>query len=87
MSGPPPGYNDAVMRRLILFVLTLGLGAVAYSLLRAGCGDAPGSEAPPGAGGGDAPPAGGRCAARTRSGSRCTRQAEPGSGYCWQHGG
>jgi endonuclease YncB( thermonuclease family) len=26
-----------------------------------------------------------RCAANTKSGARCKRQAEPGSKYCWQH--
>lgn len=26
-----------------------------------------------------------RCAAETRSGRRCSRPAEPGSQYCWQH--
>ena len=26
-----------------------------------------------------------RCQAHTRSGKRCTRPAEPGSDYCWQH--
>jgi len=28
-----------------------------------------------------------RCVATTRSGSRCTRDAEPGSDRCWQHAG
>jgi hypothetical protein len=28
-----------------------------------------------------------RCAAVTQSGSRCSREAEPGSTRCWQHGG
>lgn len=28
-----------------------------------------------------------RCAAITRGGSRCTRDSEAGSDYCWQHGG
>lgn len=27
-----------------------------------------------------------RCAAETRGGKRCSREAEPGSRYCWQHG-
>lgn len=26
-----------------------------------------------------------RCVASTRSGSQCTRNAKPGSSYCWQH--
>jgi hypothetical protein len=29
--------------------------------------------------------AGGRCAAITKSGKRCKRNAAPGSAYCWQH--
>lgn len=28
---------------------------------------------------------GGRCVATTQSGSRCTRPADEGSRYCWQH--
>lgn len=28
----------------------------------------------------------GTCAARTRSGAACSRPAEPGSQFCWQHG-
>lgn len=28
-----------------------------------------------------------RCAAVTQSGTRCSRDAEPGSTHCWQHGG
>lgn len=82
------------MRKLVLFVLTLCLGAVAYSLLRTeqqervpeegapGPGERPpGRSAEPGAA---APPA--TCAAKTRSGKPCTRAAEPGSRFCWQHG-
>ena len=26
-----------------------------------------------------------RCAATTRKGTRCSRNAQPGSNYCWQH--
>lgn len=26
-----------------------------------------------------------RCAGRTKSGSRCSREAQPDSRYCWQH--
>lgn len=26
-----------------------------------------------------------RCAAVTQSGTRCSREPEPGSAYCWQH--
>ena len=28
-----------------------------------------------------------QCAATTKKGSQCKRQASPGSQYCWQHGG
>lgn len=28
-----------------------------------------------------------RCAAVTQGGARCSREAEPGSTRCWQHGG
>jgi colicin import membrane protein len=28
---------------------------------------------------------GGRCQAITAKGTQCTRQADPGSNYCWQH--
>jgi hypothetical protein len=78
-----------VFRKLVWFLLALGLGAVAYSLVRgeptvagaapAGAGDERGNGPPPGPGD--------RCAATTGSGRRCRREAEPGSPYCWQHGG
>ncbi|MGB2713514.1 MAG: hypothetical protein WBC51_05000 [Vicinamibacterales bacterium] len=28
-----------------------------------------------------------RCAAITKKGTQCSRNAKPGSAYCWQHGG
>jgi len=28
-----------------------------------------------------------RCAAVTQGGARCSREVEPGSTHCWQHGG
>ena len=28
-----------------------------------------------------------QCAATTKKGTQCKRQASPGSSYCWQHGG
>jgi putative hemolysin len=28
-----------------------------------------------------------QCAATTKKGTQCKRQASPGSAYCWQHGG
>jgi hypothetical protein len=30
---------------------------------------------------------GGRCQATTKKGSQCSRNAKPGSSFCWQHGG
>jgi hypothetical protein len=29
----------------------------------------------------------GRCQATTKKGTQCSRNAKPGSNYCWQHGG
>ena len=29
----------------------------------------------------------GRCLATTKAGTQCKRKADPGSKYCWQHGG
>lgn len=29
----------------------------------------------------------GRCQAKTKKGTQCSRNAKPGSIYCWQHGG
>jgi endonuclease YncB( thermonuclease family) len=34
-----------------------------------------------------APVSSGRCMAITKKGTRCKRNASPGSSYCWQHGG
>jgi len=57
-------------------------------------GPLPGPEAEPGSPAArvavDAAPADGnaaalRCAAETRGGRRCSREAEPGSRFCWQH--
>ena len=89
------------LKRLLLLLGTLGLGALAYSLLRTeGELGAPAEAAGPGAAGPEpeprpepepagAPPtvAPARCAATTKSGKRCGREAQPGSRYCWQHGG
>lgn len=84
-----------ILKRLSLILATLGLGAVAYSLLRA-----EGERAlRPATGASKEGPAGEpptepkaaaeekrrRCAAKTSSGKRCTREAQPGSQYCWQH--
>lgn len=46
--------------------------------------DASDASAEPGATQADDPA---RCAAVTQGGSRCSREAEPGSTHCWQHGG
>ena len=64
-------------RGLTLAAIAVGLGFFAASLLR--------TERRVAEGGGAAPEAG-VCAARTRSGAPCSRPAEPGSDYCWQHG-
>lgn len=87
-------YNRPIMHRFVkrLFWLatTLGLGALAYALMRnegervmrfvsregRGEGEPPGSRA-------EAGPA--QCAAFTKSGERCVREAQPGSDFCWQH--
>ena len=66
-----------MFRGLILGAIAVGVGMFAASLLRTektAAGDA-GAEA-----------RSGTCAARTRSGAACSRPAEPGSEYCWQHG-
>lgn len=77
------------LKRLLFLAATLGLGALAYSLMRTegervlrpvsggGGGEPPGPKPVEGE-----PP---RCAGTTRSGSRCTREAQPGSDFCWQH--
>jgi len=91
-----------ILKRLLLIVATLGLGAVAYALLRAEgeralrpAGGGGAREEPPGAPPGAPKPAPspaavaapGRCVGVTASGKRCAREASPGSDYCWQHGG
>lgn len=68
-----------MLQRLLLFAVAMAAGVVLYAVLRAD--DARGSRARPA---GEAPA--GRCAATTGSGARCSRDAEPGSRYCWQHG-
>jgi hypothetical protein len=88
-----------ILRRFLLILITLALGAFGYALLRTETGG--GSRAEPGeADEGEAPapapeavegPAASaqprRCRALTRGGKRCSREAEAGSDYCWQHGG
>lgn len=46
--------------------------------------DAADAAAEPGATQADDPA---RCAAVTQSGTRCSREVEPGATHCWQHGG
>jgi hypothetical protein len=65
------------MRRLLYLWLTVALAYLAWALWRSS--DRGGYAA---AESGEAP---GRCLAETRSGGRCSRDAEPGSDYCWQH--
>lgn len=65
-------------RGLFLAVLAAGLGLFGASLLR--------TERRASEGSGSAPAAAGACAARTRSGAPCSRPAEPGAEFCWQHG-
>jgi hypothetical protein len=99
------------LKRLFFALATLGLGALAYALLRTespdetvgarGTGDG-GSPEPAGpsertearpaapVAAPEAPAATAEppiCAGRTKSGKRCSRPAQPGSRYCWQHGG
>lgn len=88
-----------ICKRLLLILATLGLGAVAYSLLRAEGERALSGSDETGAGAaGEPPPEPAkpaeaaekeprRCTAKTSSGRRCAREALPGSQYCWQHGG
>jgi hypothetical protein len=87
-----------ICKRLLLLLATLGAGALAYALLRAegervlrrperepAAGAAP--KEPAGAAGGAAETGPRRCAAVTASGKPCGREPQPGSQYCWQHGG
>jgi len=72
-----------ICKRLLLLLATLGAGALAYALMRSeGERVLRRVEEEPAA-----PPEPGRCIAITSSGRGCERQAQPGSQYCWQHGG
>lgn len=75
------------MKKLLLTLATFGLGALAYAMLRSelesSASLAPARDTDEGDGAGEAR----RCEAVTRSGERCAREAEPGSSFCWQHGG
>lgn len=76
---------NRLIRSLILFTGTLGLGAIAYALVKKDEEGFLGDLVP------SAPKAGTgsitRCAGITQSGKRCSRESEPGSTFCWQHGG
>lgn len=69
-----------MLLRLVLFVLTLVLGAVLYSLVRADQRAGGGPQRPLAA-------SRQRCEAVTTSGTRCSREAGSGSRFCWQHAG
>ena len=77
------------MRTLIRLLLLAFVAVAGWSLLdaekrtrsRPGRASSDGDDAQSGSG--DEP----RCEAVTASGERCRRPAEPGSDYCWQHGG
>lgn len=75
------------MRKLFLLALTAFAALAGWSLLIAEQKQQPtwrDRDAAPDRGGA-APER--RCAAVTASGERCRRSPEPGSDYCWQHGG
>ncbi len=79
------------LRKLLLLLGTLGLGALAYGLLRAEEESGPQAEAAGPAPAAPEPPAApaatdAQCEAVTKSGRRCGREAQPGSRFCWQHG-
>ena len=67
-----------MLRGLILGAVAVGVGLFAASLLRTEGRETDATRT--------ASPAAGDCAARTRSGAPCSRPAEPGSEFCWQHG-
>jgi hypothetical protein len=71
-----------MLRKLLLLMSGLALATVGYSLLR-GAREALSESGPRPAAAATEP----GCRARTKSGSRCSRPAEPGSLYCWQHQG
>lgn len=81
------------MRKILLFLLTIILGGVAwlvYEELRRSGAPRPATprRQPPPSPPRQRPSQGPtRCVATTRSGKRCSRDAEPGSELCWQHGG
>lgn len=62
-------------RRIPLLLVTGAAAAIAWFLLKNERFVVVGQEDQPR-----------RCAGITQGGSRCTREAEPGSPYCWQHG-
>ncbi|MCB1033545.1 MAG: hypothetical protein KDD47_06895 [Acidobacteria bacterium] len=72
-------------RRLALFLAGLAAAVAAFFLLRNEKAVVLGRRfrGEPASGEPDAPR---RCAGITRGGTRCTREAEPDSPFCWQHG-
>jgi hypothetical protein len=83
-----------ICKRLLLLLATLGAGALAYTLMRSEgervlrrVEEEPPAAPPPGPRPQAAAAEPARCIAITSSGERCERQAQPGSQYCWQHGG
>lgn len=72
------------MRNLIRLLLVLTAALAALSLLDAERRAPVRRRASDDAGEDGEPP---QCEAVTQSGVRCRRPAEPGSDYCWQHGG
>ncbi len=72
-----------------LTTITAQIQAIDVRIAQLRAGSAPRVSVPP-----VAPPArsatpaySGRCQATTKKGTQCSRQAKPGSRYCWQHGG
>lgn len=74
------------MRKLLGFLFLIGSGMLLLAWLNS---REPTRSAPERAAPTPRPPASGepdRCAATTQSGKRCSRPAESGSRFCWQHG-
>ena len=72
------------MRNLIRLLLALAAALAALSLLDA---ERRTPVRRPAGGGTDEEEEPSQCEAVTQSGVRCRRPTEPGSDYCWQHGG
>jgi len=74
------------MRKLMGFLFLVGSGVLLLAWLnsRAPARPAPERAAPTPQPSASGEPA--QCAATTQSGKRCSRPAEAGSRFCWQHG-